>query len=69
MIINENLGINTFHSYTCYHTLSVYLSFHAILSYNIKNFKFRDNCAFLRIYFRVNYSHIYLRLELDFSVK
>ena len=37
----------TFYSYACYHILSAYLSFHAILSYNFKMYYFRDNYAFL----------------------
>ena len=34
-----------FHSYACYHTLSTYLSFYAILSYNLEMRYFRDNYA------------------------
>ena len=56
------LRYKTFPLYTCYLTLSAYVSFYAILSYNIKMHYFRDNYAFLRIYFRVDYSQLYLRL-------
>ena len=37
--------------------LSACLSFHSILSYNLKMYYFRDNYAFLRVYFKVDYSH------------
>ena len=58
-----------FHFYGCSHTLSAYISFHAILRYNLKTHYFRDNYTFLRIYFRVDYSYLYLRLKLGFNVK
>ena len=38
----------TFNSYACYYTLSAYLLFHAILSYNLKMYYFMDNYAFLK---------------------
>ena len=59
----------TFHFYACYHALSAFLSFHTILSDNLKMHYFRDNYAFLRIDFRLYYSHINLRLSLGFNVK
>ena len=51
-----------FHFYACHNTLSAYLSFHTVLSYNLKIHYFKDNYAFLRKYCRVDYSHKYLRL-------
>ena len=47
MIINAKLRHKTFNSYACYHTLSAYISFHAILSYNLKMRYFRDSYASL----------------------
>ena len=32
-----------FHYYAGYHNLSAYISFHAILSYNLKMYYFSDN--------------------------
>ena len=49
----HKLRHKTFHFYVCYHILSAYLSFHAILGYNLEIHYFRDNYVFLRIYFRL----------------
>ena len=40
----------TFYFYACYHTLSAYHSFHAILSYNLKMYYFRDYIHFKNIF-------------------
>ena len=42
---------------------------YTILSDNLKMHYFRDNYAFLRIDFRLYYSHINLRLSLGFNIK
>ena len=36
MIIDANKGIQTLNSYAGYHTLSAYISFYAIFSYDLK---------------------------------
>ena len=46
------LRYKTFYFYACYHTLTAYLSFHAILTYNLKMHYFRDNYAFLKNIFQ-----------------
>ena len=48
MIVNSNLiRHKTFHSYVGHHTLSAYMSFHAILSDNLKMYYFRDNYNYI----------------------
>ena len=42
------LSHKIFHSYACYHVLSVHLSFYENLSYNLKMHYFRDNYGQLR---------------------
>ena len=38
-----------FYLYACYHSLSAFLSFHVILSYNLKMLQFRANYDELKI--------------------
>ena len=48
--IQESVYIKTSaltHSYACYHTLSAYLLFHVISSYNLTMHYFRDSYAFI----------------------
>ena len=56
------LRYKTFNFNACYHTLTAYLSFYVNLSYNLKMYYFKDNYVFLKIYFKVDYSHPYLKL-------
>ena len=44
------LSHKTFYFNERYYSLSAYLSFHAVLSHNLKMHYFRDDYAFLRIF-------------------
>ena len=58
-----------FYSYSCYHTLRSYLSFHAILSYNVNIYYFRDNYIFLKNIFQSRLFPSIFEIIIGFNVK